>query len=120
MPGQKGWRGVDERHPVLQLVAETECAPRLVVAAPRPKAARERLVEEPPIGQHVEGRVRCFHLHGAEGVVPVVPHRFERAKRGSRSPEAMDQMTGIIGGPPYAEREDELTLLSVGQLEGNL
>ena len=32
--------GVDQRHHVLQLIAETEGAPRLVEAAARPKAAR--------------------------------------------------------------------------------
>ncbi len=111
---------MDERHPVLQLVAETEGAPRLVVSAPRPKTARQSLVQEPAVGQHVEGRVRCFHLHGAERVIPVLPHRFERLARRGGSPEAMRQVAGVIGVPPDAEREDELTLLPVGQLEGNL
>ena len=36
--------GVDERHHVLQLIAETEGAPGLVVSAPRPKTARQGLV----------------------------------------------------------------------------
>ena len=36
--------GMDERHHVLQLVAETECAPGLVVSAPRPETACECLV----------------------------------------------------------------------------
>ena len=36
--------GVDERHHVLQLIAETEGAPRLVEAAAGPKAAPESLV----------------------------------------------------------------------------
>ena len=31
---------VDERHHVLQLIAETEGAPRLVVSVPGPKTAR--------------------------------------------------------------------------------
>jgi len=41
---QKVGLGVEERHHVLQLIAETEGAPRLVVSIPRPEAARERLV----------------------------------------------------------------------------
>ena len=36
--------GMDGHH-VLQLVAETEGAPRLVVSAPRPEAARQGLVQ---------------------------------------------------------------------------
>jgi hypothetical protein len=44
MLAQKVWRGMDERHPVLQLVAETEGTPRLVISCPRPKTARQSLV----------------------------------------------------------------------------
>jgi hypothetical protein len=71
---------VDERHHVLQLIAETEGAPRLVGCASRPKAARQRLVQEPSVGQHIEGLVGCFHLHGAERVRPVLPYRFKRLR----------------------------------------
>ncbi len=52
--------GVDQRHRVLQLVAETERAAGLVVAAARPEAARERLIEQPAVGQHVERRIGRF------------------------------------------------------------
>jgi hypothetical protein len=44
MLAQKVWRGVDERHPVLQLIAETKRTSRLVVSAPRPKTAGQGLV----------------------------------------------------------------------------
>src|SRR3989337_369769 len=80
--------GVDERHHVLQLVAETEGAPRLVVSAARPNAARQSLVQEPAIGQDIDGWVGCFHLHCANRVIPVLPHLFECATRGNGSPEA--------------------------------
>ena len=35
--------GVDERHRILKLIAETEGPPRLIVSAPRPQPARLRL-----------------------------------------------------------------------------
>ena len=73
--------GVDERHHVLQLIAETEGASRLVVSASRPKAARQGLVQQPAVGQHVEGLVGCFHIYRAEGVRPVLPHLIEGATR---------------------------------------
>ena len=111
---------VDERHHVLQLVAETEGAPRLVVSAPGPKTARESLVQEPAIGQDIDGLVGCFHLHCAKRVIPVLPHCFERAARGGESPEMTHQFAGVIGIPPCAEPEDDLTLLPVGQLEWDL
>src|SRR3990170_931118 len=112
--------GVDERHHVLQLVAETEGAPRLVVSAAGPKTARERLVQEPAIGQDINGRVGCFHLHCAKRVIPVLPHLFERAARDGRSPETTHQFAGVIGISSCAEPEDDLALLPVGQIEGNL
>jgi hypothetical protein len=46
--------GMDERHRILKLIAETEGAPRLIVSAPRPQTARERLVQEPAVGQHIQ------------------------------------------------------------------
>ena len=80
--------GVDERHHVLQLIAETEGAPRLVGCASRPKAARQGLVQEPAVGQHVEGRVGCFHIYRAEGVGPVLPHPIEGLARSWLIPES--------------------------------
>src|SRR5437899_7479805 len=56
--------GVHQSHHVLQLVAETVRAARLVVAAACPKTARHRLVHKPAVGQHVECHVRRLHLHG--------------------------------------------------------
>jgi len=111
---------VDERHHVLQLIAETEGAPRLVVSVPGPKSARYSLVQEPAIGQDIDGLVGCFHLHCAKRVIPVLPHRFERAARGSRSPEATHQVASVIVISPCAKPEDNLTLLPVGQIEWNL
>ena len=40
--------------------------------------------------------------------------------RGSRSAEATHQVAGVIGISPCAEPEDDLTLLPVGQLKGDL
>src|SRR3989304_3625210 len=55
-----------ERHHVLQLVPETESAPRLVVSAAGPETAHYSLVQEPAIGQEIYGLVGCLHLHCAE------------------------------------------------------
>ena len=73
--------GMDECHHVLQLIAETEGAPRLVGCAARPKAARQRLVQQPAVGQQVEGLVGRFHIYRAKSALPVLPHRIEGAAR---------------------------------------
>ena len=47
----------------------------------------------------------------------MLPHRFERAARGSRSSKAMDRLSGLLDVSPDTEPEDDLTLLPGGQLE---
>src|SRR5208283_4220427 len=81
---KKAWLGMDKRHRVLQLVAETEGASRLVECAPRPKTAGESLVDEPAVSQDVERLVGRFHLHRAQRVLPVLPYRFQFVMGGGR------------------------------------
>ena len=88
MLAQKAWLGVDERHPVLQLVAKAKGPTRLVGSAPPPQTACQSLIQEPAVGQHVERRIRRFHVYGAEGVLPVFPDRFQFGARGARAAEA--------------------------------
>ena len=110
--------GVDERHRVLQLVAEAEGAARLVVAAARPHAARQGLVEEPAVGQHVERRVRRFHLHRAERALQCAC-TASSAPRAAAGPRKRCTSAASVGGiATEAEPEDDLALLAVGQLDG--
>ena len=55
-------RAQQQRHHVLQLIAEAEGAARLVVAGARPEPAAEVLIEQPAVHQHVERIVRRAHL----------------------------------------------------------
>ena len=112
--------GVDERHHVLQLVAEAEGTARLIVAAACPDTTREGLVHQPAVGQHIDRRVGCFHLHRAERVIPVMPHCFERTARRQRSAEALHELAGLIGVAPDAEPEDDVAFLTVGQIKTHL
>ena len=73
--------GMDQRHDVLQLVAEAESAARLVMAAARPKAARQRLVHEPAVRQQVEGRGRAFPPAPRPGCAPSIARTFASATR---------------------------------------
>src|SRR5208337_5333330 len=84
---REAWLRVDERHYVLQLVAETEGTPRLVVSTAGPKTARKCLVQEPAVGQNIDGRLWRFDIYRAECMVPILPDLFERPARGSTSAE---------------------------------
>ena len=59
-----------QRHHVLQLIAEPERAAGLIVATPRPQPATDGLVEQPPVGQRIEGVVRCSNVDGVQYAVP--------------------------------------------------
>ena len=112
---QQARLGMDERHRVLQLIAEAESAARLVVAAARPQTARQGLVQQPAVGEHVERRVGRFHLHRAERALPVLPHLFERSARGADAAEALRPgCRASSASAPDAEHEDDFALLAVG------
>src|ERR1035441_9732259 len=91
MLAEKARLAVDERHGVLQLIAETESAAGLVVSAARPQTAGKRLVEKPAVGQHIERRIRSFHVDRAQGMFPVLPDCFEGRARGFGPTEALGQ-----------------------------
>ena len=115
-PQQPGF-GMDQRHCVLQLIAETESAAALVVSAARPETARKRLVEKPAVSQHIERRIRRLHIDRSQRMFPVLPHTFERRVGGLREAEAVGQMPCLLRTGPGAKREDHLTLFSGRQVE---
>ncbi len=117
---QKTRLGVDERHRVLQLIAESERAARLVVSTARPNTTGQSLIQKPAVGQHIDGRVGCFHVHGAECVLPILPDGFEGATGRAGSPKALRQGAGVIGVPPRPECKYDFALLPHCQLKRNL
>ena len=64
----------DQRHRVLQLIAEAVGAARLVERAARPEAARERLVQQPAVQHEIERAVRRTDVDRAEHGAPVGAH----------------------------------------------
>src|SRR5437762_2121376 len=111
----KAWFGMDQRHHILQLVAKTDRASRLIEAAARPETAGKGLVHQPAIQQNVDGRIGCFDIHGAERVIPILPNGLECAASRCRSPKAMGQVP-----PPGAQREDNFSLLTFRKIKWNL
>src|SRR5208282_4581116 len=62
----------DERHHVLELIAKSIGAARLIKCRSRPKPAGERLIKEPTIQQDVHGMVGCSYLNRAEDLIPML------------------------------------------------
>ena len=65
-------RSMDQRHHVLQLVAEAECAAGLIEGRTAPDAARQALVQQPAIQQQIHGGIRRVDLHRTQQIVPEV------------------------------------------------
>jgi len=76
---------MNERHRVLQLVAKPEKRRPTGGSAARPHTARQGLVEQPTVGQNIEGRIRGLHLHRAQGVIPIL-QTASRALRAMAAP----------------------------------
>ncbi len=112
--------GMHERHHVLQLVAEAKSTSRLIISTARPQTARERLVEEPAVGEDVDRRIRSLHVHGAERVLPILPNRLDCAARRGSSEKAAHEATGVVGVSADAQLKGELAFFAVRQLEANL
>ena len=72
VPPRQLRRGMDQRHHVLQLVAEAERAAGLIEGRTAPDPAREALVQQPAIQQQIHGRLRCVNLDRTEQIVPQV------------------------------------------------
>ena len=65
MLAEQAGLGVDNGHRVLQLIPKTERAARLIEPGARPHPAGQGLVDQPAVGQEINGRVRCFKVDRA-------------------------------------------------------
>ncbi len=68
-----GPRG-DQRHSVLQLVAEAVGTARLIEPRTSPDAARQRLIQQPAVQHDVHRTVRGRHLDRAQDSVPMTAY----------------------------------------------
>ena len=112
--------GMHQGHRVLQLVAEAERAARLIEARARPHAAGEGLIEEPAVGQEVDGRVGRFDIDRAEGPAPVVPDALQGLLGAGGAAEPLNELPRLLFAAGGAEDEDDVLFLSVLKFERDL
>ena len=120
MFAQQAGLGMHEGHRVLQLIAEAERAAGLVESRPRPHAAGERLVDEPAVGQEVDGRVGRFDVDRAERAAPVVPDPFQGPVGVAGAAEALHELPRLLFAAGGAEDEDDFLFLSVLECDRDL
>ena len=101
---------VQHRHRILQLIAETKRAARLIVAAARKKPAGDGLVQQPAVGEHIDRRIGRVHMHRAQRAPPFRTHCGQRFLRDRVSAQALRQPRGIAGITAHAEPEYQRAL----------
>src|SRR5512134_3681540 len=104
---------VNQCHRILKLVAEPEGAPRLIIAASRPETTSKRLIQEPAIGQHIEGLIGCLHMHGSQRVRPMLPQRLKRSSACCRTSKTTNDFAGIVAAFAHPQPKGNLALMAV-------
>ena len=112
--------GMHQGHRVLQLVAEAECAARLIKSGAGPHAAGQRLIDEPAVGQKIDRRVGRFDIDHAQRPAPVVPHALDRPMGAVDAAEALREALGFRRPARGADREGDGPLLSVFERQRRL
>ena len=102
---------------VLELVAEAVRAAALVVPGAAPVAAGERLIFQPAVRQHVDGRVRRVDVERAQRAAPELPHGLERPPGLSRAGVAGAEPAGVGLVVARAQREDDCPLLAGAEVD---
>src|SRR5262245_28166577 len=101
MFAQQNRTGVDKGHGVLKLIPESERTSRLVESRAGPKAATDRLIEQPAISQNIQGGMRRFDLNRAERPRPMRTGEIQGIV--ARSDGAID-MEQIVRHPEIPSR----------------
>src|SRR5437667_5830865 len=109
--------GMDQRHYVLQLVAETIRAAGLIEARSPPKPAAQRLIQQPAVGHHIYGRIGRFDVHSAEGAVPITPNAFQFGAAGIAPPKPLDEMAYFRGAASHPEAKSRFARLALRELK---
>src|SRR5690606_36861079 len=109
-----------KRRGILQLIAESVRAAGLVVAAARPVAAGERLIDEPTVDEHVERGLGRAHLHRAERLRPELLDGRERFIDGARHRETPPQFARFVDVLAGAEPKHDIAFLAVLDFERHL
>src|SRR5436305_15303122 len=65
------WRGVHESHDILQLIAKSVGAARLIKRRATPQPATQCLIHQPAVQQKIRGQLRSFYFNRAQDPIPI-------------------------------------------------
>ncbi len=105
-------REVKERERILQLIAISERAARLVQRGAAPESAAQRLVGQPAIQQKIDGEQRGAYLQRSESIVPPATRFRQRLLHLRRRIVAGDDLSHCVDIRNLAHQEGHFGLLS--------
>ena len=112
--------GVEEGGGVLQLIAKSIGAARLVVAAAAPVATGEGLILEPSVDEQVEGGIGSLGMDNAEGAFPEFPDAFESPVRAGLAAVTTNEIFRFVSVAAGPDEEDDFFFLPACEVEGDL
>jgi hypothetical protein len=118
-PDERGMR-VEKRQDVLELVAKTKAAARLVEGGSAAKARCHRLVEKPSVAQPVERWVGRAHSHTAEQPLPECLARSKGFVDGAGGSELANELERALSVFGLTEEEADFDLLTWAYVEVHL
>ncbi len=78
------------------------------------------MIQQPSVGHHIDRAIGGFHLHSAQGVLPMLPDHSQCVSGGCGPTEPVYEAARFLLPTANAKGEDDLTLLPGGQIERNL
>ncbi|MNI25984.1 hypothetical protein D3C81_1253620 [compost metagenome] len=109
-----------QRQRILQLIAEAKGTAGLIVTAACLNAAGEGLVQQPAVGQQVDGRLWRGYLHLVENSVPMYRDLLQFILQAVFPQVFLQQRFGLIGVLSKAQSEDKAALIAIDQADGRL
>src|ERR1700759_1449505 len=120
MLAQQDRFGVDEGHRVLQLIAKSECATRLIKTGASPQTAAQNLIEQPAVGHQVDRCVRRFHPDCAKCSLPIPTNAIQSCPDGPDLTIAFDQALRVRQTATGSQAKTDFSFLSVRQIKRDL
>src|SRR5438094_7014905 len=116
----QGWHGVDQRHHILQLIAEAIGTAGLIKPGAPPEPAAKGLVQQPAVGYCVHGGIWCVDIDRAKSAIPKFMYAGERDTAGVGPAKTKDQIVHLGHAATNPEPETGYAFLAIGKIESDL
>ena len=100
------WLRINQGHYVLQLIAKTERAARLIKCRASSHATGKGLIKQPAVYQHVHRNIRSFDFDYSQQLIPKIEHPLERFVDRMRIAEACIDFPRMLNRITFAKEKN--------------